>query len=965
LTKYSFVNLKNYINKIKEKLSNAGISELLHNRKFVLSSVAIIAGLVLTTWLIIHFSFTAQTFSSAIDAVPSDAAVILEVKQPKGLWSELSTTSGVWAELKKTELFGSINKEITFLDSLFKTNECATSMMKENTLYVSMHAMAAGNTGFLYLTGLNKTCNESFVDEIIKKAIPPHSAEFDITFMGTQIKEISMPGRTEKFDYTISKNVFICSAERMLVESAIKQQKSGISVTKDAGFSKVAETTGKKVLADVYINFRYFSTLFSKLVAPAYIKNILSMASFADWSALDVSVKKDVILLNGFTTANDTANGFLSLFAGQEPHEMMMTDVLPSSTASFVYYGFSDFDKWYKSYSAYLKKHGTLNARTAAITKLNSDYKTDVEKNFTTWVGKEMALVVTEPADSDATTSMFAVIKADNINNAMTMLAPQSQVQTVKAVKPKKSEKDKKGKKKKTTPKMEEVKTTPTSIEPNKIYEYKIPGVIPVLFGKLFDAVKGNYYTIVNDYVIFANSSKALDSFLKDFADAKKLSDNNNYLSFAKNIATESNIYLYCNIRKSQHIFTNYAGKGIADYMSHHFDNFKNFGAFACQLRAEKKLFYSNICIKTTSSSAAESNALWSLKLDSAVFNKPQVVSDISDKSKKIIAFDNAANMYLIDKDGSLLWKIELKEKPLSDVFVIDYAKDGKSEYMFNTQNYIYLLDKEGKSVGDFPLHLSDEATAAMTVADFANTKDYNLYVPCGNKICNFTKTGAVNKNWTVYNTQSDICKEVTCLKFNGSDCLLTSDKEGNIYVLNKAGEQKIRVKNSFTASAFGKFYAIKGSKKTKSSILTTDNQGNLAFISASGNVDKKTVAKFSPNHYFLYEDFNNDKANEYIFFDENKLSIYDAALKLLYSYTFPVEIAGCPSYYQDADGNGMIGFVSAKTSNIYLLKTECTLSNGFPLTGSSPFSVSSLSNDGALNLIVGSERTVYNYAIE
>jgi len=952
----------------KEKLK-----ELWHNKKLVYAAGAGLLVFVLLVWMLVHFTCSSGEKSSPLNFVPPDAAMILEIRQPKELWTDLSVNSGVWRNMMNVEPFTKINREIRFLDSIFNTNDCATKIISDHPVYISFHSLVGGTTGFLYMASFSGSCSKAAVKDIIKQIASVKATIAKRNFMGADIMEVSLPGKKEKFDYTFLKNVFICSFQPVLVEAAVKQQRSKVSITQDAGFAKVAGTAGKKVNANLYINFKYFPSFVSLLASTEYAKKISCLAGFADWSALDVNVKKDAILFNGFSSAGDAATNFLSLFANQESHEMEMLNIIPSSTASFVYFGFSDFDSWYKLYLQYLKKNGKSDERNTKIARLNSQYKTNVEKNITSWIGKEMALVITQPSDSDIASNMFAVIKTDNIDNAMTLLAAQSVVQiNKKADKPKKETKNKKGEKKKVKEKVKEKekhqkqqKAIPPEIRDNKIYEYKIHGVLPVLFGKLFEGVEGTYYAVVDDYVIFANSSKALESFLKDYNDEKTLRNNNSYIAFSKNISGESNIYLYCNIKKSIGLFAKYANPEIVTYICNNLSLFKNFEAFAYQLKTSGRLFYNNICLKSNTTVVEESNALWAFNLDSTVFFKPQLVTDNDTKTKKIIAFDNASNMYLIDIDGSLLWKVQLKEKPISKVFIVDYFNNKKNEYMFNTKSYIYLIDRAGKNIGDFPVKLGDASTAPMTVVDYANDKDYRLIVPCGDKIYNYLKNGSVNKGWTKVKTKSEIYKEITHLKFNGTDYLAVSDKDGYVYVTDRKGIEKIKIKTPFTASSYSAFYSVKSGKTSKQSILTTDNTGNLVFISSSGEVEKKTIAKFSALHYFMYEDFDNDHSKEYIFLDNNKLSVFNTDMKPICSYTFPSEISTAPEFIKDAGSNGFIGVVSVKAKKIYLLGRDCSLKDGFPLNGATPFVIESLNNDGSLNLLVGLERIVYNYSYE
>jgi WD40 repeat protein len=222
-------------------------------------------------------------------------------------------------------------------------------------------------------------------------------------------------------------------------------------------------------------------------------------------------------------------------------------------------------------------------------------------------------------------------------------------------------------------------------------------------------------------------------------------------------------------------------------------------------------------------------------------------------------------------------------------------------------------------------------------------------------------KNGSVNKGWTVAATKSEIHKKISYLKFNGGDYFATSDKDGNVLIVDKKGNDKIKLKTIFEAAANSSFYSVKEGKKLKPCILTADKDGELIFISSLGEIEKKNTGKYSPQHYFLY----NDKSNKYIFLDKNKLSIFDENLKQIGSYSFPSDMDGIPVIYNEAGIKDFICAVSLKTQKVYLLKSTCKLKEGFPLTGTTLIVIGSLNNDGSLNLLVGSGSNLYNYSFQ
>ena len=61
-------------------------------------------------------------------------------------------------------------------------------------------------------------------------------------------------------------------------------------------------------------------------------------------------------------------------------------------------------------------------------------------------------------------------------------------------------------------------------------------------------------------------------------------------------------------------------------------------------------------------------------------------------------------------------------------------------------------------------------------------------------------------------------------------------------------------------------------------------------------------------------------------------------------------------------DGN-LIGFSS--NNEIYLINQSGEIEDGFPLAGSTQFSISDINNDNTLNLVVGQNKMIYTYNLK
>ncbi|MDD5572133.1 MAG: hypothetical protein PHD97_13370, partial [Bacteroidales bacterium] len=203
MSESKFLNISRFLK--KERLE-----EFWRDKKLVYASAAGLLVFVILVGLIVRFIFSSDERSSPLAIIPPDAAMIMEIRHPKELWTDLSVNSGVWRDMVNMGPFTKINSEIRFLDSLFNANDCATKIISEHPVYISFHSLADGTPGFLYVASFSGSCGKSAVKDLIKQIASAKATIAGHNFMGVNIMEVSLSGKKEKFDYTFLKDVFVC-----------------------------------------------------------------------------------------------------------------------------------------------------------------------------------------------------------------------------------------------------------------------------------------------------------------------------------------------------------------------------------------------------------------------------------------------------------------------------------------------------------------------------------------------------------------------------------------------------------------------------------------------------------------------------------------------------------------------------------------------------------------------------------
>ncbi len=109
------------------------------------------------------------------------------------------------------------------------------------------------------------------------------------------------------------------------------------------------------------------------------------------------------------------------------------------------------------------------------------------------------------------------------------------------------------------------------------------------------------------------------------------------------------------------------------------------------------------------------------------------------------------------------------------------------------------------------------------------------------------------------------------------------------------------------------------------------------------------------------------DGIKEFIFADGNELNVLHQDGERLFSYRVREKIGVMPDIYKFSASDIKIGITDQPRNRIYLINSDGSLYEGFPLEGSTRFSIGYFAgSDSRFNLIVGSANNfLYNYSIE
>jgi len=866
--------------------------------------------------------------TSPFDAIPENSGAFIKINAPGKLIRNLSEKNEIWQALFGTENLGPILSAVSNADSLLLADGYE-EMLSEGNIFIAL-AEDSTSLASCILFEWPYGADETDVDRIINLMSSRSLNKSEYSFDGSDGYLLSDSIGAFCY-YCIDHGLCLIASTPGIIEGCLSRIDDNAPLPFAELYNKVSSTSGRNVDANIYINFHRMPELTKNVFASSYYKDRQILPDFGSWSEIDLLIKNDEILLNGYTETVDTLNQFLSLFSRQEPQKIEITRILPYNTSLLLDIGFDDFGELYEQNTAYLNNEGVYPERESGLRSLKSKYGPNIEEHMTGWIGNELALAIINPHLPDHKNNTFLALHANDIEKAVSKLKELASNQYT------------------------------YSYRDYTIRRINIPKLIEIIYGRMYSGIEENYYTRIEDYIVFANSGRSLENFINIFLSGKTLEQNENFKNFTDNVSDRSNLFCYFNIRNSTDLLQEILSVPLAGFIRDNPGVIKNFEALAVQFKALNNMYFTSVYVKHNTDFIQEDLAIWKTYLDAPIYGQPYFVKDHRTNNLKIVVFDTINNMYLIDHDGKIVWKLNLGEKVISEVHTVDYYKNGKIQYLFNTEKHIYLIDLLGRDVEGYPVELRERATNGLSVFDYDNNREYRIMLAKqDNRLYNYNIKGNKIFGWNRPLSKAKVTRPVQHLREGGKDYIIIPDSEGNVKIVNRRGRDRINLKSQLINGIHSEFYV--NETNSKGIILTTDAEGKLKYIKANGNLETTDFGNFSRDHYFLYEDFNNRGGKDFIFLDGNKLKVFDRFKKIIFSHDFENEIHSSPVIIPVSPREKLIGVVSEESGKIYLFDKEGKLLSTPDHIGKTRMLIGSLNRDGQLNMISGSGNTIYNY---
>ncbi len=924
----------------------------MNRRTVLIASIVFLAGIFITGILVLREKTDLQ--SDPLRAVPSDAAFILQINDFHELSGELFSKNEILQDLMSFEVFNKLGREILFIDSIAGTNRTLSSLILDATTYVSGHHIGGRKVDYLFILSSRSQPTPREIVNALGTVAGFDVTEAERRYEGENILSISLSKERQDLLYVASmEGSVLVSRSVILIENAIRQRQLSESITNDERFMEIASTAGKNKSANLFIDLRRFTAYLSSIASDNFSPRLRKTKNFGGWVELDLNVNTRQIMLNGFVDPGPDQESFLQMFADSDPIGFSVDKILPASVSAFISFGAEELPVVQQKFIRYLAGNGKLSARENRLKELDKQYDIRFEEIFTSLLDNEITYAQAgyKQGDSDKPAG-FIILKCKSGDQAEKTLGSvvdkMARAQGISPVDLK-----------------EEYRVD--SETRFALVKFPAENVTGLLFGDLFGITGNTYYTFLGNYLIFSESTDALGHFLYSNVLSRTLSTNPAYKKFSNNIDQESYMLFYTNLSRSSGVFRKYLSTEIISAWEQNYDQLQKIQSLGVQYTEVSNRGYYNIILQYIDEAKGKPQTIWESLLDTSFTFKPQLVENHYTHQKEIFLQDRNNTIYLINKAGRVLWKQTISEPISSEVYQIDYYKNGKLQLLFSTANYLHLIDRNGNYVERYPVRLRERSTAGMSLFDYEDNRNYRIFIPCANhEVYAYSKDGSLISGWSFEGSEHTVTKPAKHFRIGDKDYIVLSDKF-RTYILDRRGSIRVPVSKLFLKAENSEIYLDDGTSPEDSYLYTTDTSGTVVRIGFDGKVQTMHIEDFSPNHFFDLKDVDADGSKDFIFVDGEELYVFNRDKAEILHFTFPNIIEKPPIYFRFAYSDRKLGICDPVGQKIYLINNDGKLYKGFPLEGNTLFSIGYLeSTEGEFNLIVGGRNNfLYNYSVQ
>lgn len=743
-----------------------------------------------------------------IKGVPGNAIMVIEGRGMLGFFGQLLNGS-LWKQgFLSADIMDHLSVLATEMESIAGAgNSEITALFTGQPFAMALVPKKQDGPEFLFLIQMNKGVRPAAIHNYLQQQWPSYQEK---KLLEISYYERVLPDGSPLF-VAIKDGLVIASVNREVFELAYYSLESGNDISADVSFSDLRDqiSKSKNTAAKVYISYEGFFRWITRYIDSSKKPLIASMPDMGVWAALEITFEIDGAHLQGFTGSNVPCSGYTEAMSKAVAVLNDPGPALPFNTIFYNQSALSSFHDYLKLYvNGYLVTQGA--GRRNYPVESNA---VDSLKTILTEIGvRSLTIAATEKIDSIQGSNYLIVLESSNAEELSRSLISLSD----------------------TVLKFE--------YQGYEVLPLSARHLIPAVFGSNLHVFEEAWVTRHHNWIIIAPTNRALLGVLNNLTLGRTLDRIAEYSSAIANVQGEMSRRYYLDRVGGGEFLSSMVSGSKADQFNRLLPFLPRQMVLA--FKKEEGVVLTDIVLRAQDEGKSGASAGGEVILDDIPLVNPLAITDHRNGEVKIVIADQSDFLYLLNSKGNLEWKLEVRERPLSELHYIDLYKNGRQQCLFFSRNMIHLVQIDGKYVSGFPVRLNQPFHSHLSVFDYENNGNYRLiYRGVNDKLFNVGLTGNPVSGWT-NPAISSLSHPVKWFKTGGADFLVSRDSSGVVNFYDRRGKERFALPDTVKIGSNSEIVLTRSLGSLHFTFI--DRDGYLQQVSTEGKVTKNEAMNFS-----------------------------------------------------------------------------------------------------------------------
>ncbi|HAZ23300.1 MAG TPA: hypothetical protein DCY95_00240 [Algoriphagus sp.] len=704
----------------------------------------------------VYTKYFSSSKISNLELLSQDAVFVLESQQTGDFWNELVAHPS-WNIFKNYPAFQKLSSHLITLDSLTGNSGKINQLLNKNTFTVSYHPTGSENFDLLFTLQASEGTGQNLQEEITQK-LPKGARLSTRSYSDQPVIEYFDEKNTRSWSFSFLGSVIVASQSSLLIEEAIRNFINPELPTYQDLIPKNQQNT--KSRPTLWVSGKGLGSLLRGVGNQRESLAVRSLQNIEAVTGLEISLEEGEIRMEGPIFLQENINFTPSISAN-------LTEI--QKAISMATYSVTQFNLQ-SIFETQALENRAFSGKSTFLAEVQRNL---VDRGFLDSFTGELYLLELE-AFGGSSQNLALLARSSESQQAFDLLRNFVNSQGSQT----------------------------TDFYANKEILYVGDEEFPAhLFKGKFFGFNQTFITQVDELLIFANSQQAMKLILDDYQNQNNWANEQRAPEAKKALSPTSGfsrIYLTSKIWDS---WTKLANPSWSTFLQKYASAFQAFPyvSFKINQIGDERRATLILPLASTDIKEIKTETMVSLKAESKIpFNSklifgPQAISNYQDGTEDIIVQDQENVVYLINSAGEIVYNQKLSGPIVSDVFQIDYYKNGKLQALLATSDAIYGIDRLGNPLPNYPFRFNSEKIRHLNLVDYDNNKEYRYFLSTEQgSLYLLDKTGERLEGWNPLQIGGKTVSPPTHYRVPGKgDFMVASTESGSLFLFNRRGEKQ------------------------------------------------------------------------------------------------------------------------------------------------------------------------------